>query len=101
MSSLGAQHQRCVIIVGDLRRKLNATNAETRHCFRLLKWIQTQIREKQIPRVDMNILSMGMSRDFKVAIEEGAAIIRVGTSVFGQRYLPDKYYWNENANLDD
>ncbi len=45
----------------------------------------------------MGILSMGMSGDFEVAIEEGATIIRVGTSVFGQRYLPDEYYWNENV----
>ncbi|MCY7486214.1 YggS family pyridoxal phosphate-dependent enzyme [Paenibacillus alvei] len=81
--------------------KLNATNDETRHCFRLLKSIQTQVREKKFPRVEMDILSMGMSGDFKVAIEEGDTIIRVGTSVFGQRYLPDSYYWNENARQDD
>lgn len=81
--------------------KLNATNDETRHCFRLLKKIQTQVREKKLPRVEMDILSMGMSGDFKVAIEEGATIIRVGTSVFGQRYLPDSYYWNENACQED
>lgn len=81
--------------------KLNATNEETRHCFRLLKSIQTQIREQELPRVQMDILSMGMSGDFKVAIEEGATIIRVGTSVFGPRYLPDSYYWNENARQDD
>lgn len=81
--------------------KLNATNDETRHCFRLLKSIQSQIREKKFPRVEMDVLSMGMSGDFKVAIEEGATIIRIGTSVFGQRYLPDSYYWNENASQDD
>jgi len=81
--------------------KLNATNEETRHCFRLLKLLQTQIREKKLPRVEMDTLSMGMSGDFKVAIEEGATIIRVGTSVFGQRYLPDTYYWNETARQDD
>lgn len=81
--------------------KLNATNDETRHCFQLLKSIQTQVREKKFPRVEMDILSMGMSGDFKVAIEEGATIIRVGTSVFGQRYLPDSYYWNENACQND
>ena len=77
--------------------KLNATNDETRHCFQLLKSIQGQIREKRFPRVEMDVLSMGMSGDFQVAIEEGATIIRVGTNVFGQRYLPDSYYWNENA----
>lgn len=82
-------------------KKLNATNEETRHCFRLLNQIRTQIKEKNIPRVEMDILSMGMSGDFQVAIEEGATMIRVGTSVFGQRYLPDEYYWNENTRIDD
>lgn len=81
--------------------KLNATNEETRHCFQLLNQIRTQIKEKNIPRVEMDILSMGMSGDFQVAIEEGATMIRVGTSVFGQRYLPDEYYWNENTRIDD
>ncbi|MDK8179540.1 YggS family pyridoxal phosphate-dependent enzyme [Paenibacillus sp. UMB4589-SE434] len=81
--------------------KLGANSDETRHCFRLLKQIQMQIQERQIPRVDMGILSMGMSGDFRVAIEEGATIIRVGTNVFGQRYLPDGYYWNEHAHEDD
>lgn len=81
--------------------KLNATNDETRHCFRLLKSIQAEVQERGFPRVDMDVLSMGMSGDFKVAIEEGATIIRVGTSVFGQRYLPDSYYWNENVRQDE
>ncbi|WP_106768841.1 YggS family pyridoxal phosphate-dependent enzyme [Paenibacillus faecalis] len=81
--------------------KLNATNDETRHCFRLLKSIQAEVQERGFPRVDMDVLSMGMSGDFRVAIEEGATIIRVGTSVFGQRYLPDSYYWNENVRQDE
>ncbi|MCU6708838.1 YggS family pyridoxal phosphate-dependent enzyme [Paenibacillus sp. J5C_2022] len=81
--------------------KLNATNEETRHCFRLLKDMQAQIINENIPHVEMDVLSMGMSSDFKVAIEEGATIIRVGTSVFGQRYFPDSYYWNENMRGND
>ncbi|KKO51610.1 YggS family pyridoxal phosphate-dependent enzyme [Paenibacillus sp. DMB20] len=81
--------------------KLNATNEETRHCFRLLKSIQAQIKERSFPLVEMDVLSMGMSGDFKVAIEEGATIIRVGTKVFGERYLPDNYYWDENARQDE
>ncbi|SYX86172.1 YggS family pyridoxal phosphate-dependent enzyme [Paenibacillus alvei] len=113
-SKFGASPETALELVGQLSQfdtlnvkglmtigKLNATNDETRHCFRLLKKIQTQVREKKLPRVEMDILSMGMSGDFKVAIEEGATIIRVGTSVFGQRYLPDSYYWNENACQDD
>ncbi|MBH5319462.1 YggS family pyridoxal phosphate-dependent enzyme [Paenibacillus sp. GSMTC-2017] len=79
--------------------KLHATNDETRGCFRLLRQVQAQIIEMKLPRVEMGILSMGMSGDFKVAIEEGATLIRVGTNVFGPRYLPDEYYWNENKPI--
>ena len=56
---------------------------------------------RKFSRVEVDVLSMGMSGDFQVAIEEGATIIRVGTSVFGQRYLPDAYFWNEHARQDD
>ncbi|HNP18842.1 MAG TPA: hypothetical protein PKL31_10440 [Fulvivirga sp.] len=44
----------------------------------------------------MHELSMGMSNDLEIAIEEGATIIRVGTAIFGERMYPDSYYWNEN-----
>ncbi|MGE7093264.1 YggS family pyridoxal phosphate-dependent enzyme [Lysinibacillus sp. NPDC048646] len=93
LSQFDTLHIKGLMTIG----KLNATNDETRYCFRLLKQIQTQIIAKNFPRVEMDILSMGMSGDFEAAIEEGATIIRVGTSVFGQRYLPDEYYWNENV----
>ncbi|MFD2118098.1 YggS family pyridoxal phosphate-dependent enzyme [Paenibacillus yanchengensis] len=76
--------------------KLGATNEETRHCFRLLKSLQSEIKERNIANVEMKELSMGMSGDFVAAIQEGATIVRVGTSVFGERYLPDSYYWDES-----
>jgi hypothetical protein len=41
-----------------------------------------ELKEKQIPGIDMEILSMGMSHDYQVAIEEGANMIRVGRSMF-------------------
>ena len=44
-----------------------------------------EIKNLNLPNVEMNTLSMGMSHDYKIAIEEGATIIRVGTSIFGQR----------------
>jgi PLP dependent protein len=78
--------------------KLNATIEETRSCFRLLRTLQAQIKEKGFPRVSMDELSMGMSSDFEIAIEEGATIIRVGTTVFGERYLPDRQYWQKQTN---
>ena len=40
------------------------------------------MKERQIPGIDMEILSMGMSHDYQVAIEEGANMIRVGRSMF-------------------
>ena len=64
-------------------------------CFKILKKIQQQVIDLQIPNVEMKELSMGMSGDLEAAIEEGATIIRVGTAIFGQRIYPDSYYWDE------
>ncbi len=68
---------------------------KVRRCFRLLKKIQQQVIEENIINVDMTQLSMGMSGDLEVAIDEGATIVRVGTAIFGERIYPDSYYWNE------
>lgn len=68
---------------------------KVRRCFRLLKSIQQDIMTRNIPNVDMQELSMGMSGDLETAIEEGATIVRVGTAIFGKRIYPDSYYWNE------
>lgn len=70
---------------------------KVRKCFQLLKKLQQEIIELQIPNVEMNELSMGMSGDLEIAIEEGATIIRVGTAIFGKRMYPDSYYWNETT----
>jgi pyridoxal phosphate enzyme (YggS family) len=75
---------------------LSAEVEKVRQCFRLLKDIQQQIIALQIPKVEMQELSMGMSGDLEVAISEGATIVRVGTAIFGTRPTPDSYYWNEN-----
>lgn len=53
--------------------------------FRELRLLADQIRNRCIPGVDMTELSMGMSGDFDVAIEEGATLVRVGTAIFGER----------------
>ena len=53
--------------------------------FRELRQLADQIRNEQIPGVAMEELSMGMSGDFEVAIEEGATLVRVGTAIFGER----------------
>ena len=69
---------------------------KVRKCFQLLKNIQQEAVSLQIPNIDLNELSMGMSGDLETAIEEGATIIRVGSAIFGERNHPDSYYWNEN-----
>lgn len=74
----------------------SAEAEKVRPCFRLLKQIQQEIILEQIPNVIMDELSMGMSGDLEVAIEEGSTIVRVGTAIFGQRVYADSYYWNES-----
>ena len=66
-----------------------------RKCFRLLKTIQTKAMALNLPGVSLQELSMGMSGDLEIAIEEGATIVRVGTAIFGKRIYPDSYYWDE------
>jgi len=53
--------------------------------FRKLREFREQIAARRLPAVDMTTLSMGMSHDFEVAIEEGSNCVRVGTAIFGVR----------------
>ena len=52
---------------------------------KIVKFSQIDINEKNIDNVYVNILSMGMTNDYEVAIEEGATMVRVGTGIFGAR----------------
>lgn len=58
---------------------------EIRKVFKGLKDLSLEIKDLNLDNVQMDTLSMGMSHDYKIAIEEGATIIRVGTSIFGER----------------
>lgn len=58
---------------------------ENRQYFERLKQLSVDISRKNIDNVNMNVLSMGMTGDYAVAIEEGATYIRVGTGIFGER----------------
>lgn len=58
---------------------------EIRSVFKGLKDLSLQIKDLNLSNVEMDTLSMGMSHDYKIAVEEGATIVRVGTSIFGQR----------------
>lgn len=58
---------------------------EVRPYFRQLRQLAEQINTLGLPNVTMQELSMGMSHDYEVAIEEGATLIRIGTAIFGAR----------------
>ncbi len=58
---------------------------DNRRYFAALKQLSVDITKKNIDNVSMNVLSMGMTGDYTVAIEEGASFVRVGTGIFGER----------------
>lgn len=58
---------------------------ENREAFRTMRRLRDEIGALGIPNVQMKELSMGMTGDFEVAIEEGATMVRVGTAIFGAR----------------
>jgi pyridoxal phosphate enzyme (YggS family) len=53
--------------------------------FRVLRNLRDSIASRRLPGIRMDVLSMGMSHDFEVAVEEGSTCIRVGTAIFGER----------------
>jgi len=65
------------------------TPEENRVYFRKMKQLMVDINSKNIDNVYMDMLSMGMTGDYEIAVEEGATLVRVGTGIFGHRvYLP-------------
>lgn len=58
---------------------------QVRPFFRQLRELSSRINALQLPGIEMRELSMGMSGDFEVAVEEGATLVRVGTAIFGAR----------------
>ena len=58
---------------------------ENREIFRQLKKLSVDIEAKNINNVTMSVLSMGMTGDYQVAVQEGATVVRVGTGIFGKR----------------
>jgi len=61
---------------------------KVRPVFRQLRELARETEKLKLPGIRMEELSMGMSGDFEVAIEEGATMIRVGTAIFGSRTDP-------------
>ena len=58
---------------------------QARVFFRKLRALRDAIAGRRLSAVGMDVLSMGMSHDFEVAIEEGSSCVRVGTAIFGER----------------
>jgi uncharacterized pyridoxal phosphate-containing UPF0001 family protein len=64
--------------------QLDVSEDETRACFRALRVLRDRLAQAH-PRLRLPVLSMGMSGDFPLAIQEGATRIRIGTALFGRR----------------
>lgn len=64
-----------------------------RECFVLLRTLRDQLRQSAPANIGLDELSMGMSGDFEIAIEEGATVVRIGQAIFGARPMPDSHYW--------
>ena len=58
---------------------------ENRPIFARLRKLSVDIAAKKVDNIIMSILSMGMTNDYQIAIEEGATMVRVGTGIFGAR----------------
>lgn len=64
-----------------------------RPCFARLRELRDRLRQDAPAGLDLEGLSMGMSGDFEIAIQEGATVVRVGQAIYGARALPDSFYW--------
>lgn len=64
---------------------VTALEEEKRICFRKMHEIYIDIQNQSLHNIDMSILSMGMSADYAIAIQEGATLVRLGTALFGKR----------------
>ena len=77
---------------------LSADAGRVRACFVTLRTLRDQLRDHAPAGVDLGELSMGMSGDFEIAIEEGATVVRVGQAIYGARLLPDNHYWPKETD---
>ncbi len=75
----------------------SADAARVRRCFVLLRELRDGLREAAPDGIGFDELSMGMSGDYEIAVEEGATVVRVGQAIFGARVTPDSDYWPAGA----
>lgn len=72
-----------------------------RQCFVLLRSLRDRLRQSAPAGIALDELSMGMSGDFEIAIEEGATVVRVGQAIFGARATPDSHYWPGEPSTEE
>ncbi len=68
-------------------------HVRVRECFIKMRELRDMLRQDAPSGLSFEELSMGMSGDYELAIEEGATVVRVGQAIFGKRPLPDSHYW--------
>lgn len=71
--------------------------ARVRACFGVMRQVRERLRQDAPDGVDIRELSMGMSGDYALAVEEGSTVVRVGQAIFGTRTTPDSDYWPPTA----
>ncbi len=71
----------------------SAEAERVRPCFVRLRTLRDQLRQSAPAGIGLDELSMGMSGDFEIAVEEGATVVRVGQAIYGGRALPNCHYW--------
>lgn len=79
---------------------LSAEPARVRPCFALLRILRDRLRQTVPATIALDELSMGMSGDYEIAIEEGATIVRVGQAIFGARDTADAHYWPASGDTE-
>ena len=78
----------------------SAEPQQVRACFVRLRELRERLRQDAPAGIGLDELSMGMSGDFEIAIEEGATVVRVGQAIFGARAVPDSHYWPAPRSTD-
>jgi pyridoxal phosphate enzyme (YggS family) len=77
-------------VKGLMTLAVNSPDPEAvRACFSALRQLRDRLRDENIAGISLDRLSMGMSGDFELAIEEGSTEVRIGTAIFGARTYPD------------
>jgi len=82
LANLAHIHVEGLMTIGRLEPDAEAARQE----FRALRTLRDRLAQVAPPQMDLRELSMGMSHDFPVAIEEGATMVRVGSRLFGLRH---------------